>query len=331
MHEGVDDLHRGIVSLLRGFESLLSIAGTVVGSAAGYETGARTDIMTGGHLGKLTTLVTLASALFESRAAQREKYIEASYDYASAVYKDYINLLSNLRQKVLRARKPEPLMKFLEERRRELLPLRKKLKAVVSEHLKRNPTSKFEAGIIGLMNGSVTVFDRRYFRIYQFDAEQRIVRAHRGSHTVLDLLTKLKRHEGESVASIRDQLLESIDNTIRCLDITWEDISEGYATYRYSDSGLFKKLSRKVPNTADMILAMLDQIQAMSESTVFSRAVVTDFETYVGATVPCLVGMAQDIREIVHDLDNKEPNVKVTCLHDKLEAFRAEVILRFKM
>jgi len=287
--------------------------------------------MIGGHIDKLISLVELASVLFESRSVERKKYIDAVYDCASAVYKDYIDLLSNLRQKVLRARKPNTLIRFLEQRRREVLPLRKKLNAVVSKHLERNPTSKFDAGILGLMNGSVTVFDKRYFRIYGFDAERRIIRAHKGRHTVLDLLNKLKQHEGKSVASIRDQLLESIDNTMRCLDITWEDISQGYATYPYSDSSLFKSLTRKMPNTSDMALAMLDQIQAMSESGTYSRSVATDFETFIGASIPCLVGMAQDIREIVHDLDDKEPNVKVTDLQDKLQAFRAEFILRFKM
>jgi len=283
------------------------------------------------NIDKLIKLVKLASDLFESRSTERKKYVEALYDCASAVYKDYIDLLSDLRQKVLRARKPEPLIRYLEQRRREILPLRKKLNAVVSKHLERNPASKFDAGILGLMTGSVTVFDKRYFRIYNFDSERRIVRAHKGRHTVLDLLNKLKRHGGKSIVSIREQLLESIDNKIRCLDITWEDISQGYATYPYSDSSLFKSLTRKMPDTSDMIQAMLDQIQAMSESGTFSRSAATDFETFVGASIPCLIDIAQDIREIVHDLDDKEPNVTVNDLHERLQAFKAEFILRFKL
>ena len=76
---------------------------------------------------------------------------------------------------------------------------------------------------------------------------------------------------------------------------------------------------------------MLEQIEAMAEKNTFSRSVATDFETFIGGSIPCLIGMAQDIRELVHDLDNKEPNVTVDDLLTCLQAFKAEIKLRFNL
>ncbi len=278
----------------------------------------------------LYKLIKLASDLFESRSAKRKVELDALYECASAVYRDYVKLLTDLRDRVLRARKPEPLIKLLEQRRRDLLPERKKLKAVVSRHLERNPSSRFDAGIIGLMTGSVTTFDHRYFRIYDFDSERRIVRAHRGKHTVLDLLNKLKAQMGNSIVPIREKLLESIDHTLRCLDITWEDISQGYENYSYSVNSKYKELARKHQKTSETTLRMVEQIQAMAENNSLSRSVATDFETFIGGSIPSLIGMAQDIRELIHDLDNNEPNVTVDDLFASLQALKAEIILRFK-
>lgn len=287
--------------------------------------------MIASHLNNLIKLGELASNHFELRSADRKKYLDAVYECASAVYRDYVDLLTDLRQKGTRARKPETLINFLEQRRRSLLPERKKLTAIVSKHIERNPSSKFDAGIMGLITGSVTVFDQRYFRIYDFDAERRRVRAHTGRHTVLDLLNKLKGQKGKSIVPIRKKLLESIDHTLRCLDITWEDISQGYTNYSYSVSDKFKELTQKHQKTSETTLRMLEQFEAMAESNSFSRSAATDFETFVGGSIPCLIGMAQDIRELIHDLDNNEPNVMVEDLLSSLRAFKAEINLRFKV
>ena len=135
---------------------------------------------------------------------------------------------------------------------------------------------------------------------------------------------------GNSIVPIREKLLESIDHTLRCLDITWEDISQGYENYSYSVNSKYKELARKHQKTSETTLRMLEQIQAMAENNSLSRSVATDFETFIGGSIPSLIGMAQDIRELIHDLDNNEPNVTVDDLFASLQALKAEIILRFK-
>lgn len=272
----------------------------------------------------LDQVVKLAGIRQSNRREYFDRYVQPAYEAAELIYKDYCSMLSDLRNKVGHGETPEPIICLLEERRRELLPVRTRLRALISERVAEGRATRFEAGILGLMTGAVTSVDRPYFQIHSYvEADGRIL-PQPGRHTVLDILQKLKRRGSDDISTIRAKLLIAVDDKIRGIEEAWQNVVDGYAELHSGTLppvGIhFRPKERRLAGISE-VQSFLAEIHNMIDSGSFDRKLATDFEEKVAEVLPQLNLLAQNVREIVHDLDNKEPHVNTANLENSLTRF----------
>ena len=81
------------------------------------------------------------------------------------------------------------------------------------------------------------------------------------------------------------------------------------------------KLSAKRSSELGDIQTYLGQIRDLADFEVFPRVLAINFERAVSSVLPELIGR---VREVMHELDRKEPNVSVAQLEDALAEFEEE-------
>jgi hypothetical protein len=138
-----------------------------------------------------------------------------------------------------------------------------------------------------------------------------------GRHTALDILQKLKRRGSNDIRTIRGELLSIIDDKIRGIEEAWQNVVTGYAELHAGTLPPVTLHSR--PKTLRLagiseVQSLLVEIHDMLDSGRFDRKTAIDLEQKVAEVLPQLNPRAQDVRETVHDLDNKEPNVTIVNL-----------------
>jgi hypothetical protein len=171
--------------------------------------------------------------LLEKRNARREHYFTSFVDPvfrdAEVVARDYIALFGTLIAKLKRRDEDIlSLIRWIEERRLDLLPIRIKLRALLTQaefrEWSQGDTSrdKFWRGVIGLMKGGLALTEQGHAHTREYGY---------GDHTVLDLLYIWSQ---EPLSSNRRRLLVSARAQLKALERAWQDAVEGYADLKAS-------------------------------------------------------------------------------------------------
>jgi hypothetical protein len=156
-----------------------------------------------------------------------EVYVEPTYELAELVYKDYLFLFDELESKVTSGRKTQPIVRFLEKRRLDNLPIRMKLRALVhARGIKQ--TNHFEVGILGLMYSTAGSFDSQTNPMKSMLIQERIQYA-RGGHYLLDIINWIVLSGEDNLAPIRPRLLRLVRKIRSSIDYEWELTVKGYA------------------------------------------------------------------------------------------------------
>jgi len=257
-----------------------------------------------------------------------DRYVQPAYDSAELIYKDYRALLRDLQTKVQDAQSLDPVINFLEGRRRELEPARGRLRALISQRIREGRATRFEAGILGLMSGVVTGVDRPYFQRHSYDETNAAIRPRPGRHTVLDIVQKLKERGSDDIDLIRPELLTAIDDKCSGIEESWQNLVRGYGELHAGtlpSTGItLQGITERSAGIA-AIQSLLQEMHDMVDSGKLERQLPKDLERIVSETLPELNQSAQTLREIVHDLDNKEPNVTIADLEECLRTFEQEL------
>jgi hypothetical protein len=186
--------------------------------------------------------------------------------------------------------------------------------------------TRFEAGVLGLMSGVVTSVDRPYFQTYTY-ADGGMLPAV-GHHTILDILEQLDDREDDDFDAIRGTLLAVIEEKQRGIEAAWQDVVAGYAELHTGTLPPAGPSSRPRKRRAEQVVevqSLLRELYGMLDSGRFDRKVAIDFEKRVTKVLPELHPLAQEVRETVHDLDNKEPNTTTADLEACLTRFVREL------
>lgn len=169
-------------------------------------------------------LLTLRQELSEK---QFEHIVKPLYEDAELVYRDHLMTFEQLKKMIKNGIPEEELIRFLEERRLEYLPVRMKIRAVVIRLFGDSPRaalrerSKFVQGIWSLMRGGVDISEPGHFE-----------RLHAsGDHTLLDILYLfLNRPEMQRPDEwYRQRGWIAVEHQLRSLKEAWEEIVAGYA------------------------------------------------------------------------------------------------------
>jgi hypothetical protein len=276
---------------------------------------------------KAIELIEQLFKFFDIREKNREEYfqlyVQPTYDTAEAIYRDYRSLLRELREMVDHAESPEPIRIFLEKRREEFLPARDRLRALVAHRVQEGRGTRFEAGVLGLMTGAVTSVDRPYFKTVSYEEEDGSIRERPGDHTVLDILQRLKARGDQDFSPNRRLLLRIVDTKMDAIEQAWQNVVRGYADLQASTLPATKVRENHRLNRHSGVARMrvlLGEIHGMIESGRFSRQPATNIEKVAASAVPEVLPLAQAVRETVHDLCNKEPNITAADLEGSLRA-----------
>lgn len=269
-------------------------------------------------------VIKLGEVREDNRREYFDRYVEPAYQAAELIYNDYCSMLADLRDLITGDGDTEAIIRYLEERRRNLLAARTRLRALINRRITEGRVTRFEAGILGLMSGAMTSVDRPYIQLYSFANTEAELQPQLGRHTVLDILQKLQREGSDDISAIRQDLLQTIDEKSRGVDQAWQNVIAGYAEFHSSVlPAPPRKLGRRKRSWEQIseIQSLLIDIHDMLDSGQYDRQTATAFEEKVGQVLPELSYSAQDVREIIHDLDNHEPNIGVTDLEEGVTRF----------
>lgn len=277
----------------------------------------------------LLWLCEALKAAAEFRAGQRDKYfevwVEPARTKAEIIYRDYLELLQSLRKKVESGSRAGPIVRYLEMRRQELQPVRELIRAEIRQRIREGGVTRFEAGILGLVTGAVSAVDRPYFHVHGYDRRTRALKPQPGNHTVLDLLAKLRRRGTGGIAPIRSELLHAIAEKEKGIESAWRNVATGYAELRASLKlprlHALPKRSPTLEEGAVLIEMHLQQIHQMLCSHQFERELPKRLQEIVARHLPELSIAAEDLREVIHDLNEHEPGVTEEMLESRLEGF----------
>jgi hypothetical protein len=252
-----------------------------------------------------------------------ERYVDPAYEAAEEIYRDFRSLLDEVRREASEGESPDRIISLLKERRGQLYPVRSQLRADIATQLEKGRVTRFEAGLIGMMSGAMTSLERPYFQTYSYVDGEGSVRPVVGQHTVLDILDQLERSGSDDFGAVRGDIVRAVDNKLRGLEKAWLDVVRGYAELKEGTIPDPRKLPRASPPARRLaeIGSALNDLYGMAATGQYSRRKATDFEELIAKEVPPLHPPAQELREIVHDLEGREPNVTSEMLRDSLDEF----------
>lgn len=171
----------------------------------------------------LERLVQFAEVREKNREKFIDRFVTPLYQDAEIIYRDYSNLLRDIRKKTERAKRIAPLLKHMEDKRQIHLPTRTKVRALLRKRLEKKKLTRFEMGIFGLMTGSLTSLDEGHCSFEPLGY---------GDHTILDVAKRLSfRGEKTLTPYSRSQMLRYIDRQIKGIDSAWEEVVGGYAEF----------------------------------------------------------------------------------------------------
>lgn len=158
--------------------------------------------------------------------ANNEKYflnfVEPTYNDAELIINDYINLFRELIVKLERNDNVLDVIKWLEMRRYELLPVRTKVRSFLGSMDSNRVTSveksmdKFQKGIWGVLKGGLSLVEEGKAPLSEYGWHD---------HTVLDLLYYWSQ---QPVSENRNRYIENAKAQLSCIELAWKDVTDGY-------------------------------------------------------------------------------------------------------
>lgn len=171
-------------------------------------------------------LIQLVSVNVENRAKYFDDIVEPLYHDAEAIFTDYVGLFRELIRRLEQEDSVPDIIKWLEDRRYEFLPVRIKIRAglgritVHSERLTGDKRDRFVNGILGLLKGALSLSEEGHTPMKEYGS---------GDHTVLDLLYMWSR---SPVSLNRDRYLGNAREQLHALERAWQDVTKGYYAHR---------------------------------------------------------------------------------------------------
>jgi hypothetical protein len=288
----------------------------------------------------LSKLEGQLTALYQIRQLNKrtyfDLYVQPTFETAQLVHDDYCALLKDLRELIRRKRTCQPVIQFLEERRQEVQPARELTRALIMRRVHEGRVSRFEAGVLGLMGGAVTSVSAPYFTAPLYSDSDSTIFLQLGRHTVLDILQKLKRSGSSDLRPVRADLLKAVDEKEEGVEQAWQNVLVGYAELHGATlppAGIRARRKRGRFRDIESVQSYLAAIHNMIDSEredqkrpeeAFGFKLAEDFEQTVKRAIPELGQRAEDIRETIHELANKAPNIEVGDLKDRVSEFEDE-------
>lgn len=173
-------------------------------------------------------LIQLLSLQERNREKYFQNFVDPLFHDAELVVHDYIALFRELISQLEKGDSVSEIVKWLEERRLELLPVRIKLRAFLT-HMSYDRQRKLEAsmdrfqkGIWGLMKGGLSLVEEGHSQLSEYGWQD---------HTVLDLLYLWSQ---QPIAENRSRYIANAKAQLACIEEAWKDVSEGYARLKIS-------------------------------------------------------------------------------------------------
>jgi hypothetical protein len=178
---------------------------------------------------KLILLLTIRE---RNREKEFEKFVDPLFKDAELVVNDYFSLFRELLTRLGAATSTEDTIRWLEERRLEMLPVRMKLRAflqtngrVQARELDQH-RSQFERGLWGVMQGGLSLVEEGYVGLEEY--------GFRGHHTILDIVYELSglQHDqasDELQKDVNDRVATVAQIQLRSIEAAWKDATLGYA------------------------------------------------------------------------------------------------------
>lgn len=259
-----------------------------------------------------------------SRTKYFDEYVEPARTAAEKIYHDYCEVLETLRRYVETASCADPIIAYLEDCRRPLQSARDSVRAEITQRMREGGVTRFEAGILGLITGAVSAVDRPYFHTLGYEQRTGAILPRPGNHTVLDLLMKLRTRSG-NFASMRPELRHAIAEKEKGIESAWRNVITGYAELRASlKLPRIRALPKHSPTFQDDVVLIemyLQQIHQMLTLHQFERELPKRLQKIVAAHLPELEVPAENLREVIHDLNENEPGVTEKMLESCLDGF----------
>jgi hypothetical protein len=251
------------------------------------------------------------------RREEFDQYVRPTYETAEVIYRDYRSMLLKLQVMVEKVDDPRRIVRFLIRRREALKPARDLVSALVAKRVSERRGRRFEAGVLGLIAGAMTSVDAPYLEVLDFDRHKGYVRAQVRHHTLLDIVQVLTRTD--DFDSNRDLARQTVEYKLASIEDAWQNVVRGYAELHAATFSGARALEETRLSEAEAI-AEIRRLLAHVCATAsphwkwpgekYDRNAAEKIEAIAAAAVPDVLWYARQFREIVHDLADKEPNVK---------------------
>ena len=165
----------------------------------------------------LDSLVKLA----ERRELLTEKefcrIVEPTLRDTELIYRDFVRIFTQLEKRVNRTKRSQTLIRFLEEERLNLLPVRMRLRALLKTGFQdRGKFSKFEVGVWGVVSGGISP----YMDTHLYPGHSR------NPHALLGIVWAL--HD-RALEDSKPTFVRYVRDQIEALHYSWQTVSEGFA------------------------------------------------------------------------------------------------------
>lgn len=168
----------------------------------------------------LDKFIELLNVRREGKQDYFDAVVEPMFEDAELIAKDYIALFGELITRLKEGHEVLEVIRWIEERRLELLPVRIKVRALMEEGGVEPSVDRFEQGILGLLKGGISLIEVGHAPLKEYGF---------GNHTVLDIL---KRCSNEPLEGRRGLFLRLATAQLNCIQSAWKDAVKGYGELR---------------------------------------------------------------------------------------------------
>jgi|SRR6185312_14448382 len=151
-----------------------------------------------------------------------EQYVRPSFEAAETIFRNYHEILGEVRKRAQAGTPPDEIVRYLEDRRSEHLATRIRVRAILRERgsvdslIGSNPRNGFEIGIWGLLLGGAGAFEE------DPTINNSNPYARQSPHTILATIYARQTEDDR-------YFLFFVNSQLATLETAWKDVSEGYA------------------------------------------------------------------------------------------------------
>lgn len=165
----------------------------------------------------LENLVKLAERRERLNEKEFTRIVEPTLRDTELVYADFLRIFTQLKQRITRTKRSETLIRFLEEERLRLLPVRIRVRALLETDFRsRGEFSKFELGVWGVVCGGISP---------SVDTHFSPSRRH-NPHALLDMVFHLHHRTFEDN---KPRFVGYVQHQVEALHYSWHVASVGFA------------------------------------------------------------------------------------------------------